>query len=180
MSEPTTPEQPAAPAASEQQAQQPVEQQNTDDLPQWARDAITKANKEAANYRTQLADLKPKADQFAALEEASKSELQRVQEAQAAAERRAEQAAAEATRYKVAATHGISADHFDLLGTGTEEEISARAEKIAALLAAQQAMSAAATKPQTRPLEQMRPGATPGEAETEDDVIFAKLFGKPA
>lgn len=180
MSEPTTPEQPAAPEASEQQPQQPAEQQNQNDLPQWARDAITKANKEAANYRTQLADLKPKADQFSALEEASKSELQRVQEAQTAAERRAEQALAEATRYKVAATHGISADHFDLLGTGTEEEISARAEKIAALLAAQQAATAAATKPQTRPIEQMRPGATPGEAETEDDVIFSRLFGKLA
>lgn len=178
MSEPTAPEQqPEAPAAPEQQpAQQPEQRQ--EDLPQWARDAISKANREAANYRTQVAELKPKADQFSALEEASKSELQRVQEAQQAAERTAEQARAEMTRYKVAATHGIPAEHFDLLGSGTEEEITARAEKISTLLAAQAAAATAPTTPgapPTRPVEQLRPGATPSEAENEDDVILARL-----
>jgi hypothetical protein len=176
MSEPATPE---APATEAPEAPAAPEQQNPNDLPQWARDAITKANKEAANYRTQVAELKPKADQFTQLEEASKSELQRIQEAQTAAERRAEQAVSDAIRYKAAATHGIPADHFDLLGSGTEEEITARAEKISTLLAAQAAQQQTPTRPPTRPVEQMRPGATPGEAETEEDVIYGQLFGTP-
>jgi hypothetical protein len=172
MSEPTTPEpQHVAPEAAPVQPEQRV-----DDLPQWARDAITKANREAASYRTQVAELKPKADQFSQLEEASKSEMQRIQEAQAAAETRAAEAAAEAVRYKAAATHGIPADYFDLLGSGAEEEVSARAEKISALLAAKAAQQTPA-KPPARPVEQMRPGAMPSESTSEEDVVWSALFG---
>lgn len=174
--EPITPE--PAPAAPEAPPVEPPAEQNQQDLPQWARDAITKANKEAANYRTQVAELKPRADQFAALEEASKSEAQRLSEAATNAQREAETARAEAVRYKAAATFGIPADHFDLLGSGTEEEITARAEKLQALLAIQAAPPGAAPVP-TRPLEQMRPGATPSETDNEDDVMYARLFGAP-
>jgi hypothetical protein len=153
-------------------------EQDASTLPQWARDAITKANREAANYRTQVNELKPQADQFKALEEASKSEAQRLAEAAQAAQRDAETARADAIRYKAAATHGIAAEFFDLLGSGSEEEVTARAEKIASLAAAQ-AAAAPVTPPATRPVEQLRPGATPASSESEEDVILAKLFGPP-
>lgn len=118
--------------------------------------------------------------EYQTLVEASKSDAQRKDEELARAQREAETARADAIRYKAAATHGITADHFDLLGTGTEEEITARAEKLSGLLQAQAALAApAATPPATRPVEQMRPGATPGGTESEDDVIFARLFGAP-
>lgn len=170
---------PVLPVAPEAPAAAPVEpQQNEADLPAWAREAITKANREAAGYRTKVAELQPKADQFSALEEASKSEAQRLAEATAAAEKKATDAQAESARWKVAATHGIPAEHFDLLGYGTEEEIDARAVKIAAMLAAQAAPTTPPVgAPTTRPAAQLRPGATPAEAETEDDQIMAKLFG---
>lgn len=176
MTEPqsTTPE---TPAAAPEATQQPAEN-DPNALPQWARDALTKANREAANYRTQVAELKPKADQFHALEEASKSETQRLQEAAAAAQKAAEQATADALRYKVAATYGIGADHFDLLGSGTEEEVTARGEKLAALIATQAAAAtppATPARPQTRPVEQLRPGATPGDAVDEDEVVWQAL-----
>lgn len=178
MSEPTTPETPA-PAAPEAPAAQP-EQQNHEELPQWARDAITKANKEAANYRTQVAELKPQADQFRQLEEASKSEAQRLAEAAETAKRDAETARAEAIRYKAAATYGVPSEHFDLLGSGSEEEVTARAEKISALIAAQAAITTPpVTPPATRPVEQLRPGATPASATSEDDAVFSALFGPP-
>lgn len=181
MTASTTPEAPATTAPEAQPETPTVEQApSPEDLPQWARDAITKANKEAASYRTQVAELKPQADQFRALEEASKTEAQRLADATAAAQRDAETARADATRYKVAATFGISADHFDLLGTGSEEEITARAEKISSLLAAQAAATATTppvAAPTNRPLEQLRPGATPAGAQSEDDVIYAALFG---
>lgn len=172
--EPPTP----TPTAPEASPAEPPAEQNLDALPQWARDSLTKANKEAANYRTQVAELKPKADQFSALEEASKTEAQRLAEATATAQRDADEARAEATRYKAAATHGIPADHFDLLGTGTEEEITARAEKLSALLAAQATPPTTPANP-TRPLEQLRPGASPGEPVNEDDAVYAALFGPP-
>jgi len=184
MTEPqtVTPETPAAAleATPQTPVTPPVQDEST--LPEWARASLTKANQEAAKYRTQLNELKPKADQFTALEEASKTEAQRLAEATATAQREALEARAESVRYKVAATHGIPADHFDLLGSGTEEEITARAQKISALIAAQ---AAAQTPPPngapiTRPLEQLRPGATPGETETEDDVIYHKLFPRSA
>jgi hypothetical protein len=175
MTEPVTPD--AAQNAPEAPQQQP-DPQDTSALPEWARQSLTKANQEAAKYRTQVAELKPLADQFRAFEESTKSETQRLAEANAAYQREAENARAEAVRYKAAATYGISADHFDLLGSGTEDEITARAEKLAALISAQ-AVPAVQPTPATqrRPLEQMRPGATPGESESEEDVVFARLFG---
>jgi hypothetical protein len=175
MTEPVSPD--AAQNAPEAPQQQP-ETQDASALPEWARQSLTKANQEAAKYRTQVNELKPMADQFRALEESTKSETQRFAEAAEAAKRDAENARAEAIRYKAAATHGISADHFDLLGSGTEEEVTARAQKIAALISAQsQPAPPPATAPQRRPVEQLRPGATPGGVESEDDVLFAQLFG---
>lgn len=171
--QPSAPE--TAPVAPEATAA-PTEQ-NQNDLPQWARDAITKANKEAASYRTQVGELKPLADQFRQLEEASKTEAQRLAEQAANAQRDAEQARADATRYKVAATYGIGADHFDLLGSGDEATVAARAEKIAGLLAAQATAQPPAppAQPPRRPVEQLRPGATPGQAVDEDEMTWQAL-----
>jgi hypothetical protein len=167
------------------EAPQQPEQQDVNSLPQWARDAITKANREAAGYRTKVAELQPKAEQFTRLEEASKTELQRLQEAQAQTAREAEQAKADAARWQAAALHGIGAEYFDLLGTGTPEELQARAEKLAGLVKAQQAAAAAAAAPpapgapQSRPVEQLRPGATPGQAVDEEELLYQSLFGAP-
>lgn len=133
--------------------------------------------KEKLAARPSLTDEQTKQlSDYQALVEASKTEQQRKDEAVAQAQREAVTARADAIRYKAAATHGISAEHFDLLGSGTEEEVSARAEKIAALLAAT-TLPAAPGAPTTRPVEQLRPGATPADQPSEDDVIYAKLFG---
>lgn len=51
----------------------------------------------------------------------------------AAAEAERDAIRTEMARYKVAAKHQLSEDDFDLLGTGTEEEIEARAKRIAEL-----------------------------------------------
>lgn len=176
MSESTTEQPHAEPTAPEVAPAEQHPQQDFNDLPQWARDSISKANKEAANYRTQVAELKPKAQQFQQLEEASKSEAQRLAEAVESARRDADTARSEAIRYKVAATHGLSADHFDLLGSGSEDEITARATKIAALIADQARLQATLAAPTSRPVESLKPGATPAEALNEDDALYAQLF----
>ena len=172
---------------------QPVEQQTPPEAlaapaaPPWGADfdparawstiqTLREAEKERNTLRAQVNELRPRADQFSQLEEASKSELQRLSEAAESAGRDAEMARSEAIRYKAAATHGISADNFDLLGSGTEEEVTARALRIAALTAAKVPTPPPAA-PAARPVASLRPGATPGEAETEDDVIYAQLYG---
>lgn len=172
--------------APEQQTPEPSEAQSSNETPPWGDDfdparaweKIQKANREAASLRQRVMtpEQQQQLDEYNRLVEASKSEAQRQQEAVEQARRDAESARAEAVRYKAAATHGLSAEHFDLLGSGSEEEITARAAKIASLLAATQA-APPSTPPQTRPVEQLRPGATPGEAESPDEVLYKQLFG---
>lgn len=116
------------------------------------------------------------------LVEASKSNEQRLQEAATQSQKEAESARAEAFRWQAAATHGIPAEHFDLLGTGSADEIKARAEKLGALLAAQAAANStppAPGAPPSRPVEQLRPGATPGQAVDEEELLMQSLFGAP-
>lgn len=174
MSEPINEAQPVEPAVEPAATVEPAEVD-------WKAKAREWETRSKANL-AKLSELQPMADQFRALEEASKSEAQRKDEALAAASRLAETAQAEAIRYKAAATHGITADYFDLLGSGTEDEITARAERISQLVAAQVAATQVVppgSAPTTRPVEQLRPGATPAGLNTEDDVIMARLFGAP-
>lgn len=141
---------------------------------------LREREKELSKQPRMTAEQQQQLNEYQALVEASKTDAQRKDEELARAQHAAETARAEAIRYKAAAMYGIAADHFDLLGTGTEEEITARAEKLSALLTAQAAIAPPTTTPPvTRPVEQMRPGATPGGTESEDDVIFARLFGAP-
>jgi predicted phage gp36 major capsid-like protein len=169
MSEPTTEPTPAqAPPAAA-----PPWGDDFDPARAWHTiQTLREAERERNTLRGQVEQLKPQADQFRALEEASKSEAQRLAEQADTARRDAESARAEAVRYKAAATHRIPVDHFDLLGSGTEDEILARAEKLAGLLAAQ----ATTVAPQGRPVEQLKPGASPSEALNEDDALYAQLF----
>lgn len=141
-----------------------------------------RADKEKLAARPTLtAEQQQQLAEYDRLVELGKSEQQRLQEAATANAQRAAQAEADAIRWKVAATHSIPAEDFDLLGTGTEEEITSRAQRIAAKNAAQ---AAAATptpptpvipSPVTRPVAQMHPGATPTDAPNEDDQILAAI-----
>lgn len=181
-----TPETPAAPAL--EASQQPAEQ-NVDSLPDWARAAITKANTEAAAYRTKVRELEPLATKAAELEAAQQTEAERIAARATAAERERDEARAEGLRYKAAATHGIGNDYFDLLGAGDEEAINARAERIGALVktaseidqlrAEVEALRAGKPAPiNGRPVEALRPGATPSNNQTEDEVLYNSLFGR--
>lgn len=182
-----TPETPA-PAAPEAPQEQPPAAQNVDDLPEWARESLSKANKEAATYRAKLREVEPLAAKAKELEEAQQTEAERIAARATAAERERDEARAEGLRYKAAATHGISEDYFDLLGTGDEEAIGARAERIGSLLKAasevdqlraeNEALRAGKPVPTSgRPVESLRPGATPSSAVNEDDVLYNSLFG---
>lgn len=129
-----------------------------------------------------------KAQAHDAFVESQKTEAQRLADAASKAQREAEEARAETARYRVAATHGVTPDYFDMLGSGTEDEIAARAQRLAPLIAlgsenAQlkaelEALRQGKPSPASlRPVASLKPGATPDGAQTEDDVIYQSLYG---
>jgi hypothetical protein len=73
------------------------------------------------------------ARRLAALEDANKTEAQRLTERATAAEAAAAQAAADSLRWRIATRHGISDDLVDLYLTGTDEDtLTRQAEGLAA------------------------------------------------
>lgn len=129
-----------------------------------ARAKIAKANSEAKGLRSRVKELEAYEAKVRAIEESQKSEQQKLSERAEAAERERESTRAELVRERVARRFSISDDDFDLLGSGTEEQITARAERIAAKDAAAKALESVTTVPRTdRPVEKLRPGATPVE-----------------
>ncbi|WP_228002147.1 hypothetical protein [Nocardia australiensis] len=120
---------------------------------------IAKLRKEAAGWRTKLREVEPLAQKYAEAEEAQKSEIQRATERATQAEAAAAEREAELTRVRTAIRHGIPEEDMDLLGSGTPEELDARGARIAAL---RQASVKETTPPPTdRPVESLRPGASP-------------------
>lgn len=127
------------------------------------------------------------AKRLAEMEDAQKSEAQRLADRQSAVERERDEARAEGLRYKAAATHQIGSDYFDLLGTGSEDEITTRAERLGGLVAAKAeleqvkaelaALKEGKPAPLTsRPVAALRPGATGTDSQSEEDVLYASLF----
>ena len=85
---------------------------------------VKQLREEAAGYRVKLKEI----------EDAEKSELQRAQEAAEAAQRELAATKTEAARLRIAAKHGIGEDHLDFLTGSDEEELEAKAVKLAALI----------------------------------------------
>lgn len=155
-------------------AEQPKPTETVDFWKQKAREqeSRAKSNAEAAKRLQEI-------------EDAQRTEAEKIAARQAQAERDRDDARAEALRYKAAATHGIGEDYFDLLGSGDEETISGRAERVGALLrenasmkAELEALRAGKPAPTTgTPVAALKPGATPEHATSEDDVLYNSLFG---
>jgi hypothetical protein len=98
-------------------------------------------------------------------EDRDKTEAQRQSEALATrAAGRSGPRMAEMARLRIAMRHGIPEEDFDLLGSGDEETLNARAERLAAknlAVAAQLAATQQPASPNRRPTEDLKPGATP-------------------
>ena len=119
MTEQAPPAEPTPPA----QEAPPTEPPKVDDT-DW--------KAEARKWEQRAKDNKSAADKLAELEEAQKSEIEKVADRAAAAEKAAAEAKAEALRWKVAAKHGISDEDADLFLTGTDEEtLTKQAERLA-------------------------------------------------
>lgn len=173
-STPATPAPPADPAAAE--TPKTFSQDDVNSL-------LAKQRREQFG---DYSDLKRAADELAALKESQKSEQERAADAARKAQEEALAARADVLRYKAAATHGIGEDYFDLLGSGDEEAINGRAERVGALIktnadltaentqlkAEVEALRAGRPTPSAgRPTEALRPGAVPTEpSQVADDA----------
>lgn len=114
------------------------------------------------------------------IEDAQKSAEQRAAEAAARAQSDLQQARVEAARYKAAATHRIGEDYFDLLGSGSEDEILDRAQRLGSIVTERDHLQSEvgrltaelaalqSGRPAQRPVEALRPGATPTDAPADD------------
>lgn len=138
-----------------------------------------RADKDKLSQRPSLTPEQQKElSDFTAFKEASKTEAQRQQEAVEAANRGRDDATADALRLRVAIEHGLGKEDIDLLGTGTQEEVAARAKRIADLRAAAVAAPPVVPPvPGQRPIEQLRPGATPTGEVSDDQANYERLFG---
>ena len=145
---------------------------NLDELPAWARESITKANREAAGYRTQLRELEPLAQKAREADEATKSEVQKAADRAAAAEKKAEEAEARALRLEVAASKGLNAKQAARLVGATREELEADADELLADFTPGGGGEAAPSRPTERLTGGGRP-STEGPIETDPAKLAA-------
>lgn len=103
------------------------------DLDKIISDRLSRERAKFADYE----DLKAKAGRLAEIDEASKTESQKLTERAEAAERALADAQAEALRNSVLAKHSIPADYHEFVVGATEEELTAKAEKVQKLIEAQ-------------------------------------------
>lgn len=118
------------------------------------------------------------AKRLTAIEDAQKTEQQRLQERAQAAERELTALQSANARLRAATVYGIPAELVDLLGDGGEEQINERAELLAAKLASSAPAPTSATPPPTRPVESLKPGAAPAGADPDPDAWLRHLAGR--
>ena len=160
----------------EQQQQQQQEQQQQadgtppamDSEPDWK----AEAEKWKAMSRKHEGQAKQNADaakRLAELEDANKSETQKLADKAAAAEKRAADAEAKAARYEVASRLGIKTNHLKYLSGSTVEEIEDAAKAIREDFPETYAETDTDSGKPTRPKERLRSGAAPDEEPDETD-----------
>jgi chromosome segregation ATPase len=146
-----------------------------------AKAKIAKANQEAANLRKRLKDLEPLALKAKELEDANKSELEKLTEDREGHKGRADKAETSLRKLTVAleaAPEGASLAHVRAvakrLSGDTDEELAADAEELYELLG-----SKATPKVPGKPKEALKGGGDPDEAPEETDPRkLAEMIGR--
>ena len=129
------------------------------------------------------------------LEDADKTDAQKAQDELAVAIRERDEARADHARVMAAAAHDLPVELIDDLGTGTDEEISERAERLSAAInkRAQEIVAAGnggasdnngrnGQQTGQRPVEALRPGGAPsngGTPNTAEDWFRKLVTGQP-
>jgi hypothetical protein len=179
-------------SAEDQAAEEALHNVMQGEDPEELKKQVDKWRKAAQRHERTARDNSAAATKLQKLEDASKSELQRAVDAQAAAERERDAVRSEHTRLVAAAAHDLDSDLAGFLGDGTEDEINARAdqlagliksaaEKLATQLVEQMSQQNGGRAPvgarNRRPVESLRPGAAPaGSTATSANDMFRQLL----
>lgn len=163
---PATPAQPPAPSAPTQappappgppgQPPPPASEPAGDDPTDW--------KAEARKWETRAKENSDAAARLKELEDANKTELEKLNERAAAAETRAAQLELSNTRAEVAMAKGLTASQAKRLVGATREELEADADQLLVDLGQPQGQQPPAATPpagQQTPVEHLRPGALP-------------------
>ncbi len=121
LEEPVTPE--VAPNDTSAEA--------TELSPEQLKAALAAARKEAAGYRVKAKELEPLAAKARELEDASKSDLEKLTEREALAAKRADSAEGELMRLRAALAAGLDVELADRLRGSTAEELAEDAKALA-------------------------------------------------
>lgn len=156
-----------APAEPPPNGNEPPADKTTERTPEQYEAEIAKLRKESAGYRTKLRDVEPLAKKAQEAEEANKTELQKAADRAARAEQLLQDKETGYARLELAVQYNIPPDDIDLIGSGTREEMDKNAARLAALHAA--SIKATPPPPSDRPVEGLRPGATPEPPKPADD-----------
>lgn len=126
--------------------------------------------------RKELRELKPLADKAKQLEEAQKSESEKLNDRASSAEKEATKAKAEAAKLRMAIKYGLSEEDLDFLGSGDEEEIEERAKRLSERLKSKTDDEETEDKPEVkrRPVERTKRTGATGRTEA-DEMDPAKL-----
>lgn len=135
-------------------------------IPPELDEAMRKIRSENHELRTRLKAAEPLAKQAQEAADAKKDGEQKAIERAQAAEKREQETLEGYARLELAVQYHIEPEDIDLIGSGTREEMDSRAQRIAAKNAA--AMKAA-PPPTDRPMESLRPGASPEPPKPADD-----------
>ncbi|WP_101466750.1 hypothetical protein [Nocardia fluminea] len=138
---------PAAPAAEPRQVK-------TDWTPEEATKVIGELREENKSWRKKYGEAEPIIKAHEAAEDAAKTEIERATERAAAVEKANNDLITEV----IAAKYGVPEADYDFLGTGSREEKDAKGARYAARFAPS---STPTPPPSDRPVESLRPGASP-------------------
>lgn len=150
-------------------------QQETDDKgpdtgePDY-KDEVAKWRAMSRKHEAQAKTNSDAAKRLAELEDANKSETQKLADKVSAAEKRTADAEAKATRYEVASELGVQAKHLKYLSGTTREDIEASAKGILDDFPEVYAKSDTDDARPTRPKERLRAGAA---SDADPDPVHA-------
>jgi len=132
-----------------------------------AKAKIAKANSEAANLRKRLKELEPLAAKAKELEDANKTESEKLTERAAAAEKAAGDAQSELLRLRVGVRKGLTEKQAARLVGATEEELEADADELVESFGG--GGGKLVPKVPGKPTERLRGGGDPDEPLEEND-----------
>lgn len=152
-------------------AEEPTEEgQEPEPSPEtFDREYVEKLRKEAATYRTKLKELEPIAQKAKELEDAQKSEAEKMTERLTTAERRAQEAELALLRTQVAVAKGLTPTQAKRLSGATQEELEADADDLLESFKP----SEDPVQRDGKPKENLRPGGDPDDDDIDDPEAIA-------